>query len=255
MAETDIREPNTRETDIREFVELEFTKLSKLVGAIQPLLELINLWRILGYGMLFLALLDTVEIFVPPSFMNPNWEFQTMGRLVNQVGVPLIAILFVFSGKLTKRAKWELPILGLLSNLTLLVALLYILLIPLGVVNTVRLYNTNIEQIRTGYEQRLSQANQVENQLSQTSPTEIDNLIRRQGGSLNGRNPQDIKNQILSELTQAKQQLKTQKETNQSSATLNLFKNSVKWNLGALISAVLFFILWKETRWARKRAV
>ncbi|MBE9008474.1 hypothetical protein IQ259_26365 [Fortiea sp. LEGE XX443] len=259
MAETDIRESNTRESnntesDIREFVELEFTKLSKLVGTIQPLLELINVWRFLGYGMLLLALLDIIEMFVPPNFLNPNWEFQTMGRLVNQVGVPLIAILFVLSGKLAKRAKWELPVLALLSRLTLLVALLYILLIPLGVFNTIRLYNTNLEQIKTGYEQRLSQANQVEKQLSQTSPTDIDNLIKRQGGSLNGRSPEDIKNQIISELTQAKQQLKTQKETNQSSVTLNLLKNSVKWNVGALISSVLFFIIWKETRWARKKS-
>ncbi|MGH1397568.1 MAG: HpsJ-like protein, cyanoexosortase A-associated [Trichormus sp.] len=253
MAETEIRESNTQESDIREFVELEFTKLSKLVGAIQPLLELVNLWRILGYGMLFLALLDIIEMFVPPNFMNPSWEFQTMGRLVNQVGVPLIAILFVFSGKLAKRGKWELPILASLSRLSLLVALLYLLLIPLGLFNTIRLYNSNLAQIKTGYEQRLSQANQVEQQLNQTSSTEIENLIKRQGGSLNGRNPEDVRNQILSELTQAKQQLKTQKETNQSSVSLNLIKNSVKWNLGALISAVLFFIVWKETRWARKR--
>ncbi|MBD2345493.1 HpsJ-like protein, cyanoexosortase A-associated [Anabaena subtropica] len=254
MAETDIRESNTRESDTREFVELEFTKLSKLVGSIQPLLELINLWRILGYGMLFLALLDIIEMFVPPNFMNPSWEFQTMGRLVNQVGVPLIATLFVFSGKLTKRSKWELPVLALLSRLTLLVALLYILLIPLGVFNTVRLYNTNLEQIKTGYEQRLSQANQVEQQLNKTSPVEIDNLIKSQGGSLNGRNAEDVKNQIISQLTQAKQQLKTQKETNQSSVTVNLLKNSVKWNLGALVSAALFITIWKETRWARKKA-
>ncbi|MCF4967944.1 hypothetical protein CV014_12865 [Nostoc sp. CMAA1605] len=224
-----------------------------MVGTIQPLLELVSLWRLLGYGMLFLALLDIIEMFVPPSFMNPSWEFQTMGRLVNQVGVPLIATLFVFSGKLAKRGKWELPLLALLSRLALLVALLYLLLIPLGVFNTVRLYNTNLEQIKTGYEQRLSQANQVEQQLNQTSSTQIEDLIKRQGGSLNGRNPEDVKNQILSQLTQAKQQLKTQKETNQSSVSLNLIKNSVKWNLGALISAVLFFIIWKETRWARRR--
>lgn len=259
MAETDIRETNTREsnsheTDIREFVELEFTKLSKLVGNIQPLLEIVHLWRFLGYGMLLLALLDIIEMFVPPNFMNPSWEFQTMGRLVNQVGVPLIATLFVFSGKLAKRARWELGVLAFLSRLTLLVALLYILLIPVGVVNTVRLYNTNLQQLKTGYEQRLSQATQVEQQLNKTTATDIENLIKRQGGSLNGRNPEDVKNQILSELTQAKEQLKTQKETNQSSVTVNLLKNSVKWNLGALISSVLFFIIWKETRWARRKS-
>jgi hypothetical protein len=30
-----------------------------------------------------------------------------------------------------------------------------------------------------------------------------------------------------------------------------LLKNSVKWNLGALVSAALFFNIWKTTSWAR----
>jgi len=32
---------------------------------------------------------------------------------------------------------------------------------------------------------------------------------------------------------------------------MGLLKNSVKWNLGALVASVLFFILWKSSRWAR----
>jgi hypothetical protein len=98
----------------------------------------------------------------------------------------------------------------------------------------------------------VTQANQVEQQLSQASPTDIDNFLKRQGRSVDGKNPEELKNQLLSELTQAKQQLKKQAELNKSSTTLVLLKNSVKWNLGALISAVLFIIIWKETLWARK---
>ncbi|MEH1780011.1 MAG: HpsJ family protein [Nostoc sp.] len=241
------------ETNIRELVEVEFTKLTKSVETIQPLLELINLWRLLGYGLLLLAFLDIIDIFVPPSFMNPNWEFQTIGRLVNQVTVPLIGILFVFSGKLAKRAKWEPRILALLSHLTLLVGLLFILLVPLGILNTIRLYNSNIDQFNINYNQKVTQANQVEQQFSQASPTDIDNFFKRQGRSIDGKNPEELKNQVLSELTQAKQQLKRETEANKSSTTLALFKNSMKWNLGALISAALFMSIWKETLWARKR--
>ncbi|WP_375491598.1 HpsJ family protein [uncultured Nostoc sp.] len=241
------------ETDIRELVEVEFTKLTKSVETIQPLLELINLWRLLGYGLLLLAFLDIIDIFVPPNFMNPNWEFQTIGRLVNQVTVPLIGILFVFSGKLAKRAKWEPRILALLSHLTLLVGLLFILLVPLGILNTIRLYNSNIDQFNIDYNQKVTQANQVEQQFSQASPTDIDNFLKRQGRSIDGKNPEELKNQVLSELTQAKQQLKRETEANKSSTTLALFKNSVKWNLGSLISAALFISIWKETLWARKK--
>lgn len=241
------------ETNIRELIEVEFTKLSKSVETIQPLLELINLWRLVGYGLLLLAFLDIIEIFVPPNFMNPNWEFQTMGKLVSQVAVPLMGVLFVFSGKLAKRAKWEPRILALLSHLTLLIGLLFILLVPLGILNTIRLYNSNIAQINTDYNQKVSQANQVEQQFSRASPVDIDNFLKRQGRSSDGKNPEELKNQVLSELTQAKQQLKKQTEANKSSTTLALLKNSLKWNLGALICAALFISIWKETLWARKR--
>jgi len=241
------------ETDIRKFVELEFTKLSKSVETIHLLLELINLWRLIGYGLLLLTFLDIIEIFVPPNFMNPNWEFQAMGRLVNQVGVPLIGILFVFSGKLAKRAKWEPRILFFLSHSTLLVGLLFILLVPLGIINTIRLYNSNIDQINTDYNQKVIQANQVEQQFRQASPLYIDNFLKRQGRSIDGKNPQELKDQILSELTQAKQQIKRQTKANKSAITWTLLKNSVKWNLGALISAALFISIWKGTLWARKR--
>lgn len=241
------------ETDIRELVEVEFTKLSRLVQTIQPLLDLINLWRLIGYGLLLLAFLDIIEIFVPSNFMNPTWEFQTMGRLVNQVAVPLIGILFVFSGKLEKRAKWEPRILAILSHLTLVVGLLFILLLPLNIPNTIRLYNINRDQINTDYNQKLTQANQVEQQFSRASPTDINNFLQRQGRSLNGKNPEELKKQVLLELTQAKQQLKKQKEANQFSTTLDLLKNSVKWNLGALISAALFITIWKQTLWARRQ--
>ncbi|MBD2388528.1 HpsJ-like protein, cyanoexosortase A-associated [Cylindrospermum sp. FACHB-282] len=239
------------ELDIYRLVEVELLKLGK---SLESLTGLIDIWRLVGYGLLLLVFFDIVEIFVPPNFMNPVWEFQTMGSLVERVAVPLLSLLLIFSGKLEKRAKWERPLLAFFSWLTLLVGLLYILLIPLGVTNTVRLYNTNLEQFKREYSQQVSQANQVEKQLNETTPTQLENLLKRQGRSLDGRDPQELKTQLLAQLGQAKQQIKTQGEARKSSGNLRLLKSSVKWNLGALVSAALFITIWKRTRWARTRS-
>lgn len=239
--------------EFSKVIETEFSKLKKSVDSLDSSLEFIGLWRIIGYGMLLLAFFDLVETFVPPNFMNPGWEFQTMGRIVERVAVPLIGLVFVFSGKLERRARWEPRLLAFLSYLTLLVGLLYILLIPVGVVNTMRLYNNNVTQITNQYNQQLSQANQLEKRLSEATPQEIENLLRNQGVRLEGnRNTEDIKNQISLGITEAKQQLKTRVETTKATGRLNLFRSSVKWNLGALISAALFITFWKGTAWARK---
>jgi hypothetical protein len=207
--------------------------------------------RSLGYGLLLLALFDIVEMFVPPNFMNPAWEFQTFGALVERVPVPLIGLVLVFFGEMNSRDKWEFPILKLLSWLTLLFALLFFLLIPLGVGNTLRLNNQSAAQISTLSKQQISQAEQVEKQLNQATPQQIDNFIKSQGRSLDGKNPEELKTQVLSKVSQAKKQIKTQAEATQSSRGLNLIKSSVKWNLGALVAGGLFISIWKGTGWAR----
>jgi hypothetical protein len=210
-----------------------------------------SILRSLGYGLLLLAFFDIVEMFVPPNFMNPAWEFQTFGALVERVPVPLIGLVLVFFGEMNSRSKWEFPILKLLSWLTVLFALLFFLLIPLGVGNTLRLNNQSVAQISTLSKQQISQAEQVEKQLSQATPQQIDNFLKSQGRSLEGKNPEELKTQVLSKVSQAKKEIKTQAEATQSSRGLNLIKSSVKWNLGALVAGGLFISIWKGTRWAR----
>ncbi len=239
-----------QELDINKFLEAEFSKISKSVNSV---LDVLNISRIFGYGLLVLALFDIVDMFIPFKLMNPVWEFQTIGKLVERVAVPLIGLLLVFSGKFELRSKWEFPLLALLSRLTLLVGILYILLIPLAVSDTFKLHDS-VAQINIQYAQQLAQAEQAEKQLTKATPEEIENNFKRQGRSLNGQNPAEIKKQLLAQLAQSKQQLKTQAEENKSTQSLNLLKSSVKWNLGALISAALFISFWKGTGWARKRS-
>ncbi|QSJ20748.1 HpsJ family protein [Nostoc sp. UHCC 0702] len=207
--------------------------------------------RILGYGLLLLALLDIIEMFIPPNFMNPAWEFQTFGGLIERVAVPLIGLVFVFYGERDLRRKWELLFVKILSWLTLVIAISFLLLIPLLVSNTIRINKQNSVQISNAVQQQILQAEQVQKQLNAATPEQINNLLKKQGRSIEGKKPEEIKNQILSEISQAKTQIETQSQNTRSSQKLNLIKSSVKWNLGALISGALFFSLWKATKWAR----
>lgn len=207
--------------------------------------------RMLGYGLLLLAFFDVVEMLVPPNFMNPAWEFQAFGSLVERVPVPLIGFALIFYGEMYSRSKWEFLTLKLFSWLSLLLAITFLLLIPLGIGNTVRLSKQSAVQITTASQQQLTQAAQVEQQLNQATPEQINQFLKSQGRSLDGKSPQEVKTQILSDVSKAKAQIKTQAERTQSSQRLNLLKNSVKWNLGALVSAALFFSFWKATQWAR----
>jgi CBS domain containing-hemolysin-like protein len=211
----------------------------------------ITIFRVLGYGLLILAVFDWVAIIYPPNFMNPSWEFQTLGTVVERIPVSLIGFVLVFFGELYSRTRWERIILKILSWLTLLLTLIFLLMIPLIIGNTVRLNNQNITQVNNLSKEQIARAEQLEKQITEVTPEQLNNFLKSQGRSLDGRGPDELKNQLLSEVSKAKQEITNQAQSTQSTRALTLIKSGVKWSLGAIVSSALFFVIWKETKWAR----
>jgi hypothetical protein len=230
------------------------TQLSNLSGTVEFLqqgrFELtwsIRIARILGYGLLILAFFDLIETFMSLELMNALSQFQTIGTLVERVPVTLIGLVLVFFGGLDERNKWELLLLKCLSWLTLLVGVLFILLIPLGIGNTVQINNILVAQVNTQYEQKISQAKGFEERVKQATPENILDVVKRQGGSAAGKTPQQIKDEILSKVDKSKAEFKTQADASKWQQQKSYLKKAVKWNLGALISGFLFISIWKYT--------
>lgn len=239
------------ELDLEKFAH---TQLSNLSGAVESLqqgrFELtwsIRIARILGYGLLVLAFFDLIETFMSLELMNALSQFQTIGTLVERVPVTLIGLVLVFFGGLDERNKWELLLLKILSWLTLLVGILFILLIPLGIGNTVQINNILVAQVNTQYEQKISQAKGFEDRLRQATPENVVDVVKRQGGSVVGKTPQQIKDELLSKVDKSKADFKTQADASKWQQQKGYLKKAVKWNLGALITGFLFISIWKYT--------
>jgi hypothetical protein len=224
------------------------------------LVRSLNLFHWVGYGFLLLTLFNLLEIFVPPRFMNPVWEFQMLGAMVERVPVPLIGLVLVFCGEPNLRARWERPILKFLSWAALLFAVWFLLLIPLGVINTVRIDRNSNEEISTKVKQEIVKFKQFKSQLEEAeTKEELENLLLRLDRQAllpaiaNSQQLESVKQQISSSLVKSKTKITTEAEETQANRRLTLFKKSIKWNLGALVSACLFFFIWQNTRWARLR--
>jgi hypothetical protein len=214
------------------------------------------LLRWVGYTLLLLALFDVIETFVPPNFMNPAWEFRMVGSLVERVAAPLIGLTLVFYGEANFRAEWEILLLKILSWAALVVGGLYFLLVPLAISDTLRLYAQNEAQLNTQFNQRISRIQKTKDQLSKAGEKDIEQFLGRlnQGRSPDIKNPQDlekIRTQISSSLDQAENRAKTEAKIAENQRQ-SLLKNSVKWNLGALVSGVAFIYIWRLTRWSRR---
>jgi predicted PurR-regulated permease PerM len=210
--------------------------------------------RWVGYGLLLLALFDVIESFIPPNFTNPVWEFQTLGLLVERVAVPLLGLVLIFFGESFNRSRLEGFLLRLLSWLCLLFAIIFLALVPLGILNTSRINDLTNNQINSTAQAQLTQLKQVEDEVSKGTTEDIrqlGNQLTNVGIQVDATNPEQLKEQILERIPPARKAIQEQAMEQKSTQKMGLLKNSVKWNLGALVASVLFFILWKSTRWAR----
>ncbi len=212
------------------------------------------LFHVIGYGLLLFVFFDIVDILFPPRLMNPIWEFQTIGALIERVPLPLIGMVLVFYGEKNYRSKWEIIILKLLSQFSIVVGVLFLLLIPLCISDAIRINNFNNDGINAQITQQLSQIQQFEQQLNKATDQELANLftkINNQNPTPEIKNSQDMKSRLLTEVQTSQTNLKSQAEATRRSRGFGLLKNSVKWCLGALIAGDLFIRIWQATRWAR----
>ncbi|MDF5735883.1 MULTISPECIES: HpsJ-like protein, cyanoexosortase A-associated [unclassified Nostoc] len=211
--------------------------------------------RFIGYILLILSSIDVVNIFIPFQFTNPVWEFQMIGALVEHAPLPLIGSMLVFFGEINYRREVEIYLLNFISWAALLAGILFLLLLPLGINNTWRIDNQNRVQITNHSSQQITQMQQIKKVLSKaTTNQDINQIIKslnRQENTPELKNPQEVKSQLLSQIWQLEKNTNNQAQVVQNNTHKELIRNSLKWNLGALICSFAFISIWRVTHWAR----
>lgn len=223
-----------------------------LLRSLQPL-------HLVGYGLVLLGLVDIAEILIPPLLLNPQWEFQAFGQIIERAPVMLIGLAFIFSGGPEERLRWEMPAVRIFSWLTLVAAIIFFLLLPLSVVNTLRIDRQNQQQITTQTEELQAQVEQAKQQVSGISTEEeLINLVQTLSGQAvapaeDSLNIPELKEQITTSIEENQANLLAEAENTKSSRRRDLLEKSLKWNLGTLITGFIYLLIWRSTAWARQR--
>lgn len=213
--------------------------------------EIINFF---GYIVLTLTFLDYVAILIPLQLFNSAWELQLIGRFVETSWAWLLGLIFIFyrrKGDFIQQK--ELGILSWISRLTLLVAIAYFLMFPLLISNCIRISQNNFTQANQVLTSQSQQIQEIETNLNKASEADLTNLIKNfpdRNAKLN-LSPQQFKEKLLSENT-AKQQAASQEiKTSLSQKQQELYKTTVKWCIGAILTGTSALFIWKSTRWTR----
>ncbi|MCM1981263.1 HpsJ-like protein, cyanoexosortase A-associated [Lyngbya confervoides] len=217
-----------------------------------------GLLHTIGYGILLLVLMDVFVLLIPPRLMNPTWEFQTFGQCVERLPVLFLGLVLIFIGENNPRAPLERMVVRSLSWATLFLSIIFFLLVPPGIFNTIRIDQANEQTANLELSQRLSQIQQVQNQVEQAdSATELQRLsriLRNSPEPPTTASPEDLSNtrqELLAVLQNQEQLLIADSDRDLRNQHRTLVKQSFKWNVGAVIAGTLLALTWVNTRWAR----
>lgn len=218
-----------------------------------------NILRLVGYGLLLMMVVNISFLVIPLQSM-PLWEFQTIGAIVERMPFILLAIVLVFYGEKSNRASVELSFLKLLSWLCLISAIVLLLIIPFNINNTLRIYNQKPAINNVYFVSHQDAIAQFQEQLLMVnSQEEITAIIQQQTRSIfnipDSIDVRELKGNILIILQNYQDSITSQLQTFRVPKRLFLIKKCLKWTFGALIAAILFFLIWKNTNWARTKAL
>ena len=212
--------------------------------------------RLVGYGLLGMAMVDILFLVIPPQLMNPLWEFQTMGAIVERIPVTLLGTVLVYYGEKSDRAPIEAILLKCISWLTLVAAILMLLMIPLNISNSFRIYHQQNANANAQFVSQNDTIQQFKEQLkAANSKDEIEVVLQQQAKQQvsipDSVDTKKLKIDILTSVQNNQDNITSQAQTFRAQKRSLLLKKCLKWNLGALIAAILFFLIWKSTGWAR----
>ncbi len=214
------------------------------------------LLRFLGYTLLIFSLIDYVSIFIPLHLTNPLWEFQAIAQMVDHVWSPLLGLTFIFLYNQTSIIQTkQVSILKFLSWFALAIGIFYLLLLPLGINNSLTLYKNINNQFANQQAQQQEQLQKVTEKLNGIkSPQELNNLanslnLQNEAGS--NQSPKDLKNRISQQIQTVAQNTSAAAKAANRQQIKNLVKDAVRINLGTIISGICFITIWNLTVWIR----
>ena len=215
----------------------------------------VKLVNLLGYVLLTFMAIDYVALLFPPQLLNPTWELNTIGKIIETVFVTLLGFMLIFF-RPEKQAiqQGELRILTWLSWLSLILGIICFLFAPLMINNALRINNTNRTNLSVQLTNQRDRVEQVELQLDGLNDTQLENLWRRNNRDSapnSGTSTTEKKAQLSAQLTSSEQANRQQLQQRLRNRQRSLLKMTFKWVLGTIVAGVTFVSLWKYTDWAR----
>jgi len=210
--------------------------------------------RLAGVTLLALFALDVAETVVPVQWMDPAWELQVIGAIIERSPVPLLGLVLFFYGDAFARSKLTQWVARGLSWGALLGGLALLLTLPLIVADTARLVKRAESQVTGQLQEQLTQSNQLEAELKVAPADALAHILTRMGRSMGDQLELEVRESLVAELRQNRAAAETRARAVLEEQKFALMKRSWKWGAQALLLGCTLLYVWRQSGWIRLRA-
>ncbi|MDX1978253.1 MAG: HpsJ family protein [Pseudanabaenaceae cyanobacterium bins.68] len=213
----------------------------------------------IGYGILIFSAIDYAVILIPFRITNPAWELEAIKQLINQVIVLLVGLVFVFYRPMNINRKLTKFVLAAFSWLCLLLGVLYLLMLPLAMINVGRVTLIQQNNINARLSQELGVFDEQAKRVSRPGITERElqgwaqiarltpeRLARDKAANIS------LQQSILNQFKTGREATTIRTQQNLSSLQKQSIKETISVILRGMIASVSLVWIWFSTRWARK---
>jgi len=216
--------------------------------------EIIAIMPVIGYGVFFTSFADFLNVLFPLQLFNPDWELQTVGALISQSCILLIGMGLICSRYFTENQQGtrliEFLLLKFIRWFFLSLAILYLFLAPLVVMNSFRVSNKIIEQVAQKQNARTTAIDQIQNQSSKmTNPSQLRALaqsIDMKKDEIARLSDEQLPASIRQQLSAVKSQIEKEAAIARQNQLHKLWQNCVRMILAQLLLVFTSILIWSK---------
>lgn len=212
---------------------------------------IILIW--LGYTITLVSLIDYAVILYPIQLTNTSWEFQIINRIVNNAWFFLLGLILIFIPSRAKISRFELSFLKPFRWAIFLGGVLFILAIPLTLLNGNRLHQRTVTQLSQQQGNQQEQLNTLKDALEEESLSFFQlQQLRDRLNIETVPESSSVEQVLIAKIEERKQQLREENNNQKQASFRQLYGQAIRNSVASLLIGAFLIRLWWESRWVKR---
>ena len=214
----------------------------------------IRIFRVVGALLLAFYLLETFSSLSDLRLRNPVAELRFSSAMTDRIPLALLGLALLLCHPRFLRQKLEVLALRLASFLPLVLAVLYLLLIPLTMRSAENLFRNSSANLTAQAEEQVKKVRAVRDTTLNLNPEQQQAMVERYNQANAKKRPVDLASFLKTlndEVKASEARLEQERRSVLGSQKRSLYSAQFLQGLKCLLGSVALVLLWKFTDWAR----